>query len=120
MRQVVEAPHHGVIVPLGSAVTCPNKSHIRKCTGVARCRWRKNHRLLTFNCVPEAFRGGGVVGRRVKSVHLQTVCHILGLWETLDHRPVDISCWVPSNWGGLGAWNEVRTETLALLSALNV
>lgn len=61
---------------------------------------------LTFNGVPEAFRRGGVKWRRVKSVDLQAVCHILGLRETLDHRPVHISCRVSSNGRRLGAWRE--------------
>lgn len=58
---------------------------------------------LTFNCVPEAFRGGGVVGRCVKNVNLQAVCYILGLWEALHHGTVDISCWVPPDGRGLCA-----------------
>lgn len=53
--------------------------------------------LLTFNGVPEAFRGGGVVGRCVKNVNLQTVSHILRLWEALHHRPVHVSCRVSSD-----------------------
>lgn len=61
---------------------------------------------LTFNGVPEAFRGGGVKWRRVKSIDLQAVCHVLGLRETLDHRPVHISCRVSSNGRRLGAWRE--------------
>lgn len=62
------------------------------------------HIVVTFNCVSEAFGGGGVVGRCVKSINLQAVSHILGFWETLDHWPVDISCWVSSDWRGLGVW----------------
>lgn len=64
-------------------------------------KWRsageRNNSLywLTFNCVSETFRGGGVVRWCVKGVNLKTVCYILGLWETLHHRPVDVPCWVP-------------------------
>lgn len=65
---------------------------------------------LTFDCVSEAFGGGGVIGRCVKSVDLQTVCHILGLWETLDHRPVDVPCRVPSDGRRLRAWEKTQTR----------
>lgn len=63
---------------------------------------------LTFNCVSEALRGGRVVWWCVKRVNLQTVHHILGLGKTLDHRPIDVSCWVPPDGSCLGAWKKKK------------
>lgn len=105
----MEASHYGVVVPLGGAVACRHNTktltEMQKRTTEGRKEGR-NIVLVTFNRVSEAFRGGGVVGRCVKSVHLQTVRHILGLWETLDHWPVDVSSRVPSDGRSLSAWSE--------------
>lgn len=96
MGQVVEAPHYGVVVPLGGAVTYQsNINNMNECCkkNVGRIKLKKH----AFDGVPEALRGGRVVRWCVKSVHLQTISNILGLWETLDHGPVHISSWISSD-----------------------
>lgn len=51
----------------------------------------------TFNCVPEALRGGGIERWGVKGVKLKTVQNILGLWQPLHHGTGHISCWISPN-----------------------
>lgn len=79
-------------------------------------RQRRSVFVITFNCVSETFRGGGVVGRCVKSVNLQTFGHVLGLRETLDHRPVDVSCRVPSDGRRLSVWRERNRDHVSLFA----
>lgn len=63
-------------------------------------------KLHTFNGVPEALRGSGVVRWSVKGVKLQTVQNILGHWQPLHHGPSHIARWVPSDGTGLCAWRK--------------
>lgn len=65
--------------------------------------------MHTFNGVPEALRGGGVVRGSVEGIELQTVQHILRLWKPLHHGPCHVARWVPPDGTGLCAW-VVRTE----------
>lgn len=60
--------------------------------------------LRTFNSVPEALWGGGVVGWSVEGVELQTVQNILGLRQPLNHGPSHVACWVPPYGAGLCVW----------------
>lgn len=67
MGQVMEAPHHGVVVSFGGAVACQNnvRSHVEVETK-EKLFWL----LVTFNGIPETLRRGGVVRRRVERVDL--------------------------------------------------
>ena len=59
-------------------------------------------RAITFHGVPEALGGGGVIGRRVEGVDLQTVIDILGFRQSLDHGSVDVPSRVPPDGRRLG------------------
>lgn len=65
--------------------------------------------LRTFNGVPEALGGGGVVRWGVEGVQLQTVQHVLGLRQSLHHGPSHVARWVPPDGTGLCVWG-TRTE----------
>lgn len=65
--------------------------------------------LHTFDGVPEALGGGGVVWRRVEGVELQAVQHVLGLRQPLHHGAGHVASGVPPDGAGLGVWG-MKTE----------
>lgn len=69
----------------------------------------------TFDGVPEALGGGGVIRGSVEGVELQAVQHVLGLWQPLHHGPCHVARRVPPDGTGLRACESKTDHTPAWL-----